>query len=257
MSVFLSKLLSLVIHPLPLGLLVVAAGAGSTFWNRRAGVAAIGVGVLILWVPSMPLFSDWAQGTIEQQHLPRPMEEVPDADAIVTLGGSVGAPVPPRLHPDLNGTADRVWHAARLYRAEKAPLIVASGGTLPWRDQTFREAPAMRDLLVSWGVPSDSVLMESESANTYENATGTAELAEEHGIEQVLLVTSALHMRRALATFRATGLEVIPAATDHQVVTRRRTLLDLFPDAGALQGSTATLREYVGYLVYDWRGWIA
>lgn len=257
MSVFLSKVLSLLIHPLPLGMLVVAVGVVSAVWRRRVGIAVVSGGLLLLWIPSTPVFSDWLQGTLEHRHPPRPVEAVPEADAIVTLGGAVGAPVPPRVYPDLNGSADRVWHAARLYRAGKAPLIVASGGTLPWRDQTHREAPVMQSLLTNWGVAPDSVLVESESANTYENATGTAALAKERGIEQILLVTSALHMRRALATFRRTGLEVIPVATDYQVVERRRTLLDMAPDAGALQRSTAALREYVGYLVYDWRGWIA
>lgn len=257
MSVYLSKVLSLFIHPLPLGILVILAGAGGAYWKRRLGIAVVGFGLLILWVPSTPVFADWLQGTLERQYPPRSVEEVPEADAIVTLGGSVSAPVPPRVHPDLNGSADRVWHAARLYRAGKAPLIVATGGTLPWRDQTYLEAPVMQKLLASWGVAPDSVLMESESANTYQNATGTAALAEERDIDQILLVTSALHMRRAVATFRSTGLEVVPAATDHQVVQQRRTFLDLMPSAGALQGSTAALREYVGYLVYDWRGWIA
>jgi uncharacterized SAM-binding protein YcdF (DUF218 family) len=150
-----------------------------------------------------------------------------------------------------------VWHAARLYEAGKAPLIVASGGTLPWKDQEFREAPVMQRLLVSWGVPADSILLESTSANTYQNATNTAEVVAERGIDRVLLVTSALHMRRALATFRSVGIEAVPAATDYRVVEGRTTLLDLLPSAGALDGSTAAIREYVGYIVYDWRGWIA
>lgn len=255
-SVFLSKVFSLLIHPLPLGMFAVAVGTVSALWRRRVGFAMVVVGLLLLWIPSTPVFSEWLQGTLEYRHAPRSIDTVPEAGAIVTLGGAVSPPVPPRIHPDLNGSADRVWHAARLYRAGKAPLIVASGGTLPWRDQTYREAPVMRELLTSWGVAPDSVLIESESANTYQNATKTAALLRERGVERILLVTSALHMRRALATFRRTGLEVIPAATDYHVVERRRTLLDLAPDAGALQGSTAALREYVGYLVYDWRGWI-
>jgi uncharacterized SAM-binding protein YcdF (DUF218 family) len=127
---------------------------------------------------------------------------------------------------------------------------------MPWKDQRFREAPAMQDLLTSWGVPADSVLLESTSANTYENATHTAEIVEKRGVGRVLLVTSALHMRRALATFRSVGVDAVPVATDYQVVQGSTTLLDLLPSAGALDGSTAAIREYVGYIVYDWRGWI-
>lgn len=256
MSLFLSKVLSLFIHPLSLGLLLVAVGGGATYRWRWKGLGVIAVGVLVVWIPSMPVFSGWIQGSLEARYPPTPVEAAPEADAVVTLGGSVGPPRPPRVYPDLNGSADRVWHAARLYRAGKAPVVIASGGTLPWKDQRFREASAMQQLLVSWGVPADSVLLESRSANTYENAKRTAELVEERGFERVLLVTSALHMRRAVATFRSAGVPVSPVATDYQVVDGDGTILDLAPSAQALGGSTAAIREYVGYLVYWWRGWI-
>ena len=114
----------------------------------------------------------------------------------------------------------------------------------------------MRTLLTDWGVPSDSILSEANSANTYQNATNTAALMKKHGFDRVLLVTSALHMRRALATFRSTGVTAIPVATDYQVVETTRTLLDFAPSAEALNGSTAAVHEYVGHLVYVWRGWI-
>jgi len=257
MSVFVTKVLSLFVHPLSLGLLLVVAGALLWPWRRVLGVFMLVSGVLVVWVPSTPLFSDWIQGTLEARFPPTPVEAVPPADALVVLGGSVGVPRPPRVYPDLNDAADRVWHAARLYRAGKAPLVIASGGALPWRDQRYREAPVMQALLTDWGVPADSVLLESGSANTYQNATFTDELMATHGFDRVLLVTSALHMRRALATFRGAGVTALPAATDYQVVEDEHTILDVAPDAGALAGSTAAIREYVGYLVYDWRGWIA
>ncbi|PQJ36322.1 hypothetical protein BSZ35_05800 [Salinibacter sp. 10B] len=256
MSLFLSKVLSLLIYPLSLGLLVLVASGGGMYWRKRVGLAGLSLGILIIWVPATPVFSDWLCGTLESRYPPASVEQAPAADAIVALGGSVGAPMPPRVYPDLNGTSDRLWHAARLYRAEKAPFVIASGGTMPWRDQRFREAPAMQNLLVSWGVPADSVLLESTSANTYENATNTAEIVEKQSFDRVLLVTSALHMRRALATFRSAGITAVPAATDYRVVQRATTLLDLLPSVGALDKSTAAIHEYVGYTVYRWRGWI-
>ena len=257
MSLFLSKVLSLFIHPLSLGLLLLLGAGAISFWGWRSGLGLAVLGLLVIWLPSTPLFSDWLQRTLESRYPPSRVEAAPRAGAIVILGGSVGAPRPPRVYPDLSGASDRVWHAARLYKAGKASLIIASGGTLPWKDQQFREAPVMQRLLTSWGVPADSVLLESASANTYENAIHTADLIERRRIERVLLVTSALHMRRALATFRSAGVAAVPAATDYRVAGEETSLLDLFPSAGALDGSTAAIREYVGYIVYDWRGWIA
>lgn len=257
MSLFLSKILSLFIHPLSLGLLILVAGGILTYWWSRWGRFVLGVGLLVIWIPATPLFSDWVQSTLEDRYSPTAVSEVPEADAIVALGGAIGAPRPPRVYPDLNGSADRVWHAARLYRADKAPFIIASGGAVPWKDQRFREASAMQSILTSLDVPADSILLESRSANTYENATNTAIVVEKHGFDRVLLVTSALHMRRALATFRSAGVDAVPVPTDYQVVEGTVTLLDVLPSAGALRSSTAAIREYVGHLVYDWRGWIA
>ena len=257
MSVFVTKVLSLFLHPLSLGLLLVVAGAILRSWRHWLGLAVVTAGGLVLWIPSTPTFSDWLRGTLEARYPPMPVEQIPTADAVVILGGSVGAPRPPRVYPDLNEAADRVWHAARLYRAGKAPLLIASGGAQPWEDPRYREAQVMQTLLVDWGVPADSVLLESGSANTYQNATHTVALVATRGFDRVLLVTSALHMRRALATFRSAGVDAVPAATDYQVAEANRTVLDLTPNAGALAGSTAAIREYVGYLVYDWRGWIA
>ena len=256
MSLFLSKVLSLFIHPLSLGLLVLIAGGILSYWWYRYGVAVLCAGLLVIWIPATPVFSDWIRGTLEARYPPAAVEEAPSAEAIVVLGGSIGVARPPRVYPDLNDASDRLWHAARLFRAGKAPVVIASGGTLPWKDRRFREAPAMQRLLASWGVPADSVLLESTSANTYENATNTAEIVNKRAIDRVLLVTSALHMRRALATFRSAGVDAMPAATDYKVVQGTNTLLSLVPSAGALAGSTAAIREYVGYIVYDWRGWI-
>ena len=256
MSLFFSKLLAELTHPLFVGLLLVASGAGVVGWSRAGGLSVVALGLLVIWIPATPLFADWVQGTLERQYPPVPIDSIPAADAIVTLGGAIGAPQPPRLYPDLSGAADRVWHAARLYEAGKAPLVLASGGTLPWRDQQFREADAMKSLLQSWGVPSDSILTESRSASTYQNATHTAAIVDRRDLDRVLLVTSALHMRRALATFRSAGVNAVPAATDYRVVEGPTSIFDLLPASGALGASTAAIHEYVGYRVYAWRGWI-
>jgi uncharacterized SAM-binding protein YcdF (DUF218 family) len=71
-------------------------------------------------------------------------------------------------------------------------------------------------------------------------------------------VTSALHMRRALATFRSAGIEAVPVTADIETVdTGDRSLLRWMPSAEALEGSTRAIKEYAGFLVYRWRGWIA
>jgi len=130
-SLFITKVLSLFIHPLSLGLLMVGAGAGLALKRRGWGLSLVVAGIAVLWVPSTPFVSDALRRSLEARHPPVAADSLPSAGAIVVLGGAVSAPRPPRVYPDLNDAADRVWHAARLYRAGKAPLIIASGGTQP------------------------------------------------------------------------------------------------------------------------------
>jgi uncharacterized SAM-binding protein YcdF (DUF218 family) len=70
-----------------------------------------------------------------------------------------------------------------------------------------------------------------------------------------LLVTSALHMPRALATFRALGVDTIPAPTDFEAVPQPFHPLRWLPDAETLAASTQAIKEYLGLWVYRWRGW--
>jgi uncharacterized SAM-binding protein YcdF (DUF218 family) len=158
------------------------------------------------------------------------------------------------MYSDL-GAADRVWHTARIYHAGRAPRVVASGGNQPWLGGVCSEASAMRDFLVDLGVPAEAVWLEERSRNTRENAVHTAKILEAQGIGPMPLVTSALHMPRALATFRAAGINAIPAPTDFEVEVRPRVFLDWLPDAEALAASTRALKEYPGLWVYRYRGW--
>jgi len=74
--------------------------------------------------------------------------------------------------PDLRNAADRVWHAARLYHAGKAPLLVLSGGSDTGTYATS-EAMAMQQLLLQMGVPEAAMLLEEASRNTQQNAQGS------------------------------------------------------------------------------------
>ena len=76
----------------------------------------------------------------------------------------------------------------------------------------------------------------------------TADVLARRGINRILLATSALHMPRSLALFEAQGLEVIPAATDHEV-TPLPGWRKWLPDTGALDGSSRAIKEIVGRLV--------
>jgi uncharacterized SAM-binding protein YcdF (DUF218 family) len=254
-----TKVLTHLVMPLGSGGAVILLGVmASALRRRRLGAGLSLIGLLWIWLWSTPVFSDWVRRSLEGRFPPVAIEALPNADAILVLGGAVEGAVAPRLYPDLDASADRVWHAARLFLARKAPVVILSGGRLPWDENQGPEADAMLQFLIDLGVPREKVRLETRSGNTYENARETQSLLKAEGWKKVLLVTSALHMRRAQATFESAEVDVVPVATDYEVEAQPRwTLLDFLPDAGALEGSSRALKEYLGLWVYRLRGWAA
>lgn len=183
-------------------------------------------------------------------------EEAPTAEAIVVLGGAF-AHFEPWPYPNASAAVDRYWHAARLYHAGRAPVVILSGGRTPGRGPGMTEAQAGMVFLADLGVPATAILLEEQSLTTRGNAVHVAELLAEHQFQDILLVTSALHMRRSMASFRAVGLEPLPAATDFEVrSTQGRALRRWLPSTSALASSTRACHEVLGLWVYTTRGWV-
>jgi uncharacterized SAM-binding protein YcdF (DUF218 family) len=239
----------LMISPLSSALLL---GFLSTLLHWRGYVRAATTSAVAalawLWLWSTPAASLALRSHIESQHPDVPVASMQTADAIVVLGGSVRPPDSPARLVDLAGGADRVWHAARLYNAGKAPLILLSGGSDP-AYSVMSEAQAMQVFLRDLGVPDSAMLLEQESRNTRQNAENSARLLHQRGFNRILLVTSALHMERARREFESRGLEVIPAVIDREAGEPPPMPWRYLPDADALSASARALKELVGQLV--------
>lgn len=164
------------------------------------------------------MVSDAIRANLENRYKPMPAEALPEADAIVLLGGGLESQPLGWPYPNLQQGADRIWHAARLYHAGKAPIIIVSGGNYGWQSQRRSNAAETAELLQQLDVPEQAIIEESKSLNTYQNATETVQIARNQGFHTLLLVTSALHMRRAEAAFNAAGLDSIAAPTDFEVI---------------------------------------
>lgn len=255
---YLQKVITELAYPLDVSLLL-AVTALLLLWRdrRRTGLACLAIAIAWAWLWSMPAASDALRLTLEGRYPDLPVAQYPKADAIVVLGGTMVPAVPSKFpYPDLHAGSDREWQAARLYHAGKAQLVIASGGRLPWLGEKTPEAVAMRKFLVALGVPGPAIVLETHSRTTRQNAVDVKPILEKLGARKVLLVTSALHMPRALATFRGVGIDAIPAPTDFTVRPRPTDLLSFLPDAQALAGSDLALHEYAGMLVYRLRGWM-
>jgi uncharacterized SAM-binding protein YcdF (DUF218 family) len=245
---FLDKLAIALLAPLgtSLALGFLALLAGLLRRRRTAGwLGVLALGWALVW--SLPVVSYSLRGLVEAGYPYRPAAAVPEAAVAVVLGGGIDPPASATGPPNLNAAADLVLYAARLYHAGRAPLLLVSGGHDP-TVSAASEAAVMREILLALGVPATAILLERFSRNTRQNASFSAGMLREREVTEVLLVTSALHMRRAKRLFEAKGLSVIPAATDHEARSRFAAT-DWLPAAHALDGSGRAIKEVVGYLV--------
>ena len=207
-----------------------------------------------LYLCSTAWFADLLMGQLEDGFRPKALSVIERADAIVVLGGATRGDTHFSSLGDLNQQADRIVHALQLYRAGKAPLILLSGGA----DRDSRpEAELMQEHLELMGVSPRVLLRERESRDTRENALYSAILLRGKDVRSILLVTSGVHMRRAVPLFEAQGFRVIPAPTDFQRLVGKPAVPRWLPTADDLVRTTYAIREFVGYQVYRWRGWLA
>ncbi|HHE32915.1 MAG TPA: YdcF family protein [Chlorobaculum parvum] len=243
----LSKLLPLLV--LPPGICVLLALVGLLL--RRTWLIWLSVG--LLWLLSMPVVGDALLLQIEKPYRPVPMQRVKSADAIVVLSGMLtqidGLPL-----GEWGDAADRFDGGIALYKAAKAPLLVFTGGHLPWQPESIPEGELLARRARLRGVPAASILLTSHAANTAQEAVAAATLlgVKSDSPKRILLVTSAFHMQRAADMFRAAGFEVEPYPVDFREtgVKSRTTIIDFFPSANGLENSALALREMIGRQVY-------
>lgn len=261
MVFFFSKFLPVFVYPIGLTILLILLAIFLWRW-RRWQTAVLIIAVLTLLLASNQYVAFALARTLEWQYLPP--DPLPEVDVIIVLGGSTRWADYPQPVPNLNNAGDRLLYAAWLYQQDVADYLLLTGGQAP--GATATEAEEMRDALLIMGIPESALLLETESLNTYENALFTKPLVDELGADRFLLVTSATHMPRAMAIFEKMAYDVIAAPTDYYVVAPEwdeetrpmgsSIFLRLLPSASALELTTKVLKEYLGILIYGWRGWL-
>ena len=155
-------------------------------------------------------------------------------------------------------SADRILQAVDLYEKGIVKKIVITGGTSRLIRKNRPEAIHLKDFLISIGIPERSVLIDSLSRNTHENAVNTKELLSKNGWgNSVVLVTSGFHMRRAEGCFEKEGFKVYPYTTDPLKGVSKISFSDIFmPSPGVLNDWNFLTHEWVGILMYKLKGYM-
>jgi uncharacterized SAM-binding protein YcdF (DUF218 family) len=176
---------------------------------------------------------------------------------IIVLGGAIDPKISiARQQVSLDTAAERLTSAVKLAREYPSARIVASGGNAALGSGPPESNFAAR-FLEDLGVPRDRIILETQSRNTAENAAFTKRLVTPKPGERWLLITSAMHMPRAIGAFRQTGFPVEAYPVDYQTAG--------WPDRWARPGSfmdgisrtDTAVHEWLGLFVYWITGRIA
>jgi uncharacterized SAM-binding protein YcdF (DUF218 family) len=242
----------MLVDPLLWGLLLGAVllwrlGKGPSSPRARRGRRALWALWLVACITSTPAFSNallWILEPWPRDLGPALAAAPPERTALVVLAaGMYGPPWLPRVER-LNGSSmARALGAGRVYREHPGKFgAVFVTGRSPGSADT---ADAMADALAFGGVPRDHIVLEPASESTRASAEAMSRLLRERGITRVVVVTSAVHMRRTQAEFERAGVPTLAAPVDHHA--RPLTGLDMFvPDAQAFGRLDPLLHELAG-----------
>ena len=247
----LSKILGFFVLPSNLFFLIAACGVVLLFTRfARAGRRIALLGVVLLGVAGYSPLGNVMMIPLEQRFPPWDASRGAP-DGIVVLGGSIN-PVASAARGEvaLNESAERLTVIADLARRYPQARIVFSGGDGSMFGGDGAEATHALPLLVSFGIARQRIELESASRTTAENAMLSKVLVNPKPGERWLLVTSAHHMPRSIASFRSAGFPVEAYPVDW----RTRGTNDLggifrSPASGLGRTDTAA-HEWAGLAVY-------
>lgn len=234
------KIVFALLQPLGLTVLLCMAALLFTHWLLRAFALTA---LLVTALVSTPWAADRLAASLNARYPDQPIASYGAAQAIVLLGGGVRPSADGSRTTDATAAVDRILRAAELWKAGKAPRIIVTGA---YGSGDWTEAHAMRHWLEAMGVPSEAVVLETEARNTRQHPVRVRALLEDPDAP-FLLVTSALHMPRAIANFRAAGLRPLAAPGDFELL-RYDNVRNFLPDTLALDRSTRVLKEHLGLL---------
>jgi uncharacterized SAM-binding protein YcdF (DUF218 family) len=253
----LAKIFWLLAKPLNLMLILLSVSTLLSWsrWRRQGIWLASALTAALLALAVLPV-GGWLLAPLERQFPPFDNAEGPVAGIILLGGGAVNLNRSRQVgHAVPGSAADRLVEFIRLAQEYPEARLLVSGGSGKAggvQDERWdREAPVIANYLVSRGIARDRLLVEAASRDTFENAALGKALVKPEAAERWLLVTSAWHMPRAVAVYRALGWPIVaaPPAVDEAIPFRLRFNLGI----GLLKIGRAA-HEYLGLLAYRLKG---
>ena len=252
---FASKILALITQPLAwvivLLLTALLLPAQKVHWLKRIVASALAIIVSIGWEP----VPDFLIRQLEGQYA----EISPDADlaafaGVVVLGGALDAGYVAQAHaqPVLNSAAERMTSMVPVLRHNPHLRMLFTGGEGELFGSGPTEAERAKVVFDSLAINASRVQFESKSRNTFENAVFTAQMPGVDTSQRWLLVTSAWHMPRSMATFAKAGWNVQAYPVDFR--TGNATPWTAYSLRDGVEKWQLVLHEWVGIAAYRLAG---
>jgi uncharacterized SAM-binding protein YcdF (DUF218 family) len=220
-----------------------------TPWRRLGRWLVTLSAVAMISVAALPI-GEWLALRLEDR-FPPPGELPARIDGVIVLGGSIRSANPPPGRPgDLANVSQRLHAFAELARQYPDARLVFTGGSAPHIPNALSEVDEVRPILAAMGLDLKRIIFEPTARNTLENARASKALVKPGAGEKWLLITSAVHMPRAVGVFRAEGWTVVPYPVDvmpPEARERRGFGLSL---VDGMRQLTRASHEWVGLLLY-------
>jgi uncharacterized SAM-binding protein YcdF (DUF218 family) len=250
-----SKLFSFVTQPLAWVVVLLLVGLLCMPIRRRLGTTLSWAALTVLLVQGWEPLPDVVIRQLEAQYPgPAAKASLQPYAGVVVLGGALEPAYVWQGHGQvaLNSAAERMTVPIALLQQYPHLRLLFTGGEGELFAEGFTEAERAKIFFDSMGVAPQRVVYESASHTTYENAVFSARVAGVDPAQPWLLLTSASHMPRALATFRKAGWNVTAYPVDFRTGTD--TPWTQYSLAGGATKWHLALHELMGLLTYRLAG---
>ena len=213
------------------------------------------VSFAILYFFSLGLTADLLISYLEKPYKMVPLKKIKNVDSIVVLGGMR---VLTHNNQDLIEwhDPDRFFAGIKLYKEGKGNRIIFTDGYNPFLGSKISEGVLNKKDAISIGIPPNSIMITGKASNTFEESQELRKLFNKKNFlnNEIILVTSAFHMKRAKNLFERADFKVLEFPVDFKQKCSKiksiHNIFCLFPNSYSLKNSSMALREILGRLTY-------
>jgi uncharacterized SAM-binding protein YcdF (DUF218 family) len=222
--------------------------------SMRVGRFLLLLGMVLLVALSLKPVANLLTYPLECRYRQPSSEALGTLDIVAVLGGGIHPSCSLRQEAELSAHSyPRFYHGVRVFRQTNAGLLAFCAG--PARTSTESEAETMKAMAVRLGVPTERILAETQSRDTFENIANLARLLPAGQGRRIGLVTSAIHMWRSQRVFAQQFPHdtIVPIPAYYAYDPTGWRVESIVPSAGSLEQSSMALHEWIGLLWYSLR----